>query len=90
MEKGSSSSAKKGKKKKKVPEQAAQSKKQKPKVGEGKPKDKCFTCCQKGHYKNDNSKKPHTQNGNPSGMPLVFIVKTCLMACTTGTRCVDT
>ena len=45
MEKGStSSSAKKGKKKKKAPKQGAQSKKQKPKVSEGKPKGKCFTC----------------------------------------------
>jgi len=48
MEKGSSSSANKSKKKKKVPKQAAKSKK-KPKVSEGKPKGKCFTCGQKGH-----------------------------------------
>ena len=90
MEKGSSSSAKKGKKKKNVPKQGAQSKQHKPKVSEGKPKGKCFTCGQKGYYKNDCPKKPCTHNGNPLGMPLAFIVETCLMACTTGTRCVDT
>ena len=50
VEKGSTSaSAKKGKKKKKAPKQVAQSKKQKPKVNDGKPKSKCFTCGQKGH-----------------------------------------
>ena len=49
MEKGSSSSAKKGKKKKNVLKQDAQSKKPKPKLGDGKPKGKCFTCGQKRH-----------------------------------------
>ena len=49
MEKGSiSSSAKKEKKKKNIPKQNAQSKK-KPKVSDGKPKGKCFTCDQKVH-----------------------------------------
>ena len=42
------SSTKNRKKKKNVLKQNAQSKK-KPKVSEGKPKDKCFTCDQKGH-----------------------------------------
>ena len=36
--------AKKGKNKKKDPKQGAYSKKQKPKVSEGKPKGNCFTC----------------------------------------------
>ena len=50
VEKGfTSASAKKEKKKKKAPKQAAQSKKQKLKVSDGKPKGKCFTCDQKGH-----------------------------------------
>ena len=50
VEKGSTSaSAKKGKKKKKAHKQAAQSKKQKPKVSDGKLKGKYFTCGQKGH-----------------------------------------
>ena len=50
MEKGSTSaSTKKSKKKKKAPKQAAQSKKPKPKVSDGKPKSKCFTCGQKSH-----------------------------------------
>ena len=50
VEKGSTSaSAKKGKKKKKAPKQAAQSKKQKPKVSDGNPKGKCFMCGQKRH-----------------------------------------
>ena len=90
MEKDSSSSTKKGKKKKKVPKQAAQSKKPNPKVSEGKPKGRCFTCGQKGHQKNDCPKKSCTQNGNTSYMPLAFVVETCLMACTTDTWCVDT
>ena len=85
-----SSSAKKGKNKKKFPKQRAQSKQQKPKVGEGKPKCKYFTCDQKGHWKIDCLKKPHTQNGKPSSMYLAFVIETCLMACTTGTWCVDT
>ena len=48
MEKGSSSSAKK-KGKKKFPKRDAkpnQQQQQKPKVGDGKPKGKCFTCDQ--------------------------------------------
>ena len=55
MEKGSSSSAKKGKGKKKVPKRDAKPKQQqqKPKVGDGKPKGKCYTCGQKGHWKTD-------------------------------------
>ena len=49
VERGSSSSsAKKGKKKKKAPKPSAGSK-QKPKIGEGKPKNKCFTYGQRGH-----------------------------------------
>ena len=65
MEKGStSSSTKKEKKKKNAPKQGAHSKKQKPKVSEGKTKGKCFTCGQKGHWKGDCPKKPKTQNGN--------------------------
>ena len=80
----------KGKKKKRDPKQGAQSKKQKPKVSEGKPKGKCFTCGQKGHWKGDCLNKPKTQNGNTSGMPIALVVETCLMACTTGTWCVDT
>ena len=53
MEKGSSSTVKKGKGKKKVPKWDAKPKQQqqKPKVGDGKPKGKCYTCGQKGHYK---------------------------------------
>ena len=53
MENGSSSSIKKGKGKK-VPKQDAkpkQQQQQKPKVGRGKPKGKCFTCGQTGHWK---------------------------------------
>ena len=50
VEKGSTfASAKKEKKKKKAPKQAAQSKKQKPKVSDSKPKVKYFMCGQKGH-----------------------------------------
>ena len=51
MEKGSSSYAKKGKRKKKVPKLDAKPKQQqqKPKVGDGKPKGKYFTCGQKDH-----------------------------------------
>ena len=88
--KGSTSASRKKKKKKNAPKQAAQSKKPKPKVSDGKPKGKCFTCGQKGHQKNDCPKKRRTKNGNTSGMPLAFVVKTCLMACTTSTWCVDT
>ena len=36
-------------KKKKAPKQATQTKKKIPKVSDGKPKGKCFTCGQKGH-----------------------------------------
>ena len=77
-------------KKKKAPNKAAQSKKQKPKVSEGKPKGKCFTCDQKGYWKGDYPKKSKTHNGNTSGMPITLVIETCLTACTTGTWCVDT
>ena len=63
MEKGSSSSAKKGKGKKNVSKLDAKPKKQqqqKPKVGNSKPTGKCFTCGQKGHYKNNCPKKPQS------------------------------
>ena len=64
MEKGSSSSAKKGKGKKKVlkldEKPKKQQQQQKPKVGNGKPKSKCYTCGQKGHYKNNCPKKPQS------------------------------
>ena len=92
MEKGSSSSANK-KGKKKVPKLDAKPKKQqqqKPKVGNGKPKDKCYTCSQKGHYKNNCPKKSQSQNNNNSGMPQSYVVETYFMAHTTGTWCVDT
>ena len=51
MEKYSSSSAKKGKGKKKVPkwDVKPELQQQKPKVGDGKPKGKCYTCGQKSH-----------------------------------------
>ena len=55
-----SASTKKGKKKKKAPKQAAQSKKQKPKVSDGKPKGKCFTYGQKEHWRCDCPKKSKT------------------------------
>ena len=92
MEKGSSSSSKKGQRKKKVPKRDAKQKpkqqqQQKPKVGDGKPKGKCFTCGQKGHWKTKCPNK--SQNGNNSGMPHAYVVETCLLACTTGTWCVD-
>ena len=83
-------SEKKGKKKKKAPKQFAQSKKQKPKVGDGKPKGKCYTYGQKGHWRGDCPKKPKTQNGNNQGMSFAYVAETCLMACTTGTWCMDT
>ena len=85
VEKGSTSASLKKEKKKKAPQQAAQSKKQKPKVSDGKPKGKCFTCGQKGLWKGDCPKKPRTQNDNNSSTPLVYVVETYLMACTTGT-----
>ena len=90
MEKGSSSSAKK-KGKKKVPKQDAKPKQQqqKPKVGNNKPKGKCYTCGQKGHYRANCPKKTHSQSGNNSGMPHAYVIKTCLMAYTNGTWCVD-
>ena len=61
MEKGSSSSAKK-KKKKKVPKWDAKPKQQqqKPKARNGKPKGKCYTCGQNGHYRNNYPKKPQS------------------------------
>ena len=92
MKKGSSSSVKKAKGKNKVPKRDANPKQQqqKPKVGDGKLKDKCFTCGQKGHWKTNCPKKTHSQNGNNSGMPHAYVVETCLMACTTGTWCVYT
>ena len=91
VDKGSTSTfAKKEKKKKKAPKQVAQSKKQKPKVSDGKPKGKYYTCGWKGHWRCDCPKKPKTQNDNTSGMPFAYVVETCLMACTTGTWCVDT
>ena len=77
MEKGSSSSTKK-KGKKKVPKQDAkpkQQQQQKPKAGDDKPKGKCFTCGQKGHYKNNCPKKPKSQNGNNTGMPHLMSLK---------------
>ena len=93
MEKGSSSSAKK-KGKKKVPKLDAKPKKQqqqqKPKAGNGKPKGKCYTCGQKGHYKNNCPKKSQSQNNNNSCMPQSYVVETYFMARTTGTWCVDT
>ena len=94
MEKGSSSSAKKIWKKK-VPKLDAKPKKQqqvqqKPKAGNGKPKGKCYTCGQKGHYRNNCPKKPQSQNNNNSSMPQSYIVETCFMARTTGTWRVDT
>ena len=92
MEKGSSSSTKK-KGKKKVPKRDAKPKhqqQQKPKAGVGKPKGKCYTCGQKGHYRNNCPKKPQSQNNNNSGMPQSYVIETCFMARTTSTWCVDT
>ena len=94
MKKSSFSSAKKGKGKIKVPKLDAKPKKQqlqKPKAGNGKPKGKCYTCGQKGHYKNNCPKKTQSQNGNNNlGMPQSYVVETCFMARTIGTWCVDT
>ena len=93
MKKGSSSSAKK-KGKKKIPKLDAKPKKQqqqqKPKVGDGKPRGKCFTCIHTGHQKTNCPKKTQSHNGKNSGMPQSYIVETYLMACTTSTWCVDT
>ena len=84
-EKGFSSSAKKNKKKKKAPKQGAGSK-QKSKTGDGKLKSKCFTCDQRGHWKNDYPKvKARAENGQSSGMPFCLVMESCLLACTTGT-----
>ena len=85
IKKGSFSSAKK-KGKKKVTKLDAKPKQQqqKLKVGRGKPKGKCFTCGQKGHYKN-NCPQKKSHNGNNSGMPHAYIVEMYLIACTTGT-----
>ena len=90
-EKGSSSSsAKKNKKKKKAPKPGGVSK-QKPKKGGAKPKNLCFTCGQADHWKKDCPKyKARTQNGQFSGMPFCLVTESCLLACTTGTWCVDT
>ena len=82
MEKGSSSSTEK-KEKKKVPKWDAkpkQQQQQKPKAGVGKPKGKCYTCGQKGHYKNNCPKKRQSQNNNNLGMPHLNVVETCFMA----------
>ena len=92
MEKGSSSSSKKAHRKKKVPKRDAKQKpkqqqEQKPKVGDGKPKGKCYTCGQKGHWKTD---CPKSKNDKNSGMSHLYVVETCLLACTTGTWCVNT
>ena len=89
-EKGSSSSAKKNKKKKKAPKPGGVSK-QKSKKGEAKPKNKCFIYGQMSHWKKDCPKnKARTLNDQSLGMPLCLVVESCLMACTTGTWCVDT
>ena len=72
MEKCSSSSAKKGKGKKKVPKRDAKPKQQqqKPKVENGMPKGKCYTCGQKGHYKNNYLRSQNL---------IMVIIQVCLM-----------
>ena len=83
MEKCSSSSTKKGKRKKKAPKSGVVIK-QKPKAGESKSKGKCFTCDQKGHWKDCPKIKARTQNNNPSGMHCSLVVEACFLVCTTG------
>ena len=64
MEKGSSSTSAKKNNKKKAPKPAGASK-QKTKKGDAKPRNKCFTYGQVGHWKKDCSKyKARILNGN--------------------------
>ena len=78
-------------KKKKAPKPGGAVSKQKSKKCGAKPKNSCFTCGQTGRWKKDCPKyKTWTQNGQSSGMPLYLVTESCLLACTTGTWCVDT